>query len=58
MQDMLHIAQDNIKTNQDRVHFYVDPTRQPSVFNPEQKVLLCVPHNYKTLSTFYNPQTH
>ena len=55
---MFHIAQDNIKTNQDRVHFYVDPTRQPSVFNPEQKVLLCVPHNYKTLSTFYNPQTH
>ena len=27
MQDMLHIAQDNIKTTQDRARFYVDHNR-------------------------------
>ena len=31
MQDMLHIAQDNIKIAQDRVHFYADHNRQPYV---------------------------
>ena len=51
MQDMLHIARDNIKTSQDRAHFYADHNRQPRVFNPGQKVFLRVPHNSKTLST-------
>ena len=51
MQDMLHIARDNIKTTQARACFYADHNRHPRVFNPGQKVFLCVPHNSKTLST-------
>ena len=51
MQDMLHIAQDNIKTTQDRARFYADHNMQPRIFNPGQKVFLCVPHNSETLST-------
>ena len=45
MQDMLHIARDNIKTAQDRARFYADHNRQPRVFSPRQKVFLRVPHN-------------
>ena len=45
MQDMLHIARDNIKTTQDRARFYADHNRQPRVFSPRQKVFLRVPHN-------------
>ena len=51
MQDMLHIARDNIKTAQDRARFYADHNRQPRVFSPGQKVFLRVPHNSKTLFT-------
>ena len=51
MQDMLHIAQDNIKMTQDRAQFYAVHNREPRVFNPRQKVFLRVPHNSKTLST-------
>ena len=51
MQDMLHIARDNIKTAQDRARFYADHNRQPRVFSLGQKVFLRVPHNSKTLST-------
>ena len=51
MQYMLHISQDNIKTTQDRARFYADHNMQPRIFNPGQKVFLCVPHNSETLST-------
>ena len=44
-------VRDNIKTAQDRAHFYADHNRQPRVFSPGQKVLLRVPHNSKTWST-------
>ena len=48
MQDMLHIARDNIKTTQDRACFYADHNREPRVFNSGLKVFLRVPHNSKT----------
>ena len=52
--DLLHITWDNIKTIQDRAHFYVDHNREPRVFNVGQKVFLCVPHKSKTLSRFHD----
>ena len=33
MQDMLHIARDDIKIAQDKACFYADHNRQPLVFN-------------------------
>ena len=47
---MLHIARDNIKTTQDRPHFFADHNKKPCVFNPRQKVFLREPHDSKTLS--------
>jgi hypothetical protein len=50
MQEMLHIARDNIKTAQDRARFYADHNRHPRVLYPGQKVFLRVPQNSKSLS--------
>ena len=48
MQYMLHIARDNIKTPQNRAHFYANNHKQPPVFKFGQKGFLCVPLNSKT----------
>jgi hypothetical protein len=36
--EMLYIAQDNIKTSQERAHFYANHSGYPHVFIPAQKV--------------------
>ena len=51
MQDMLHIARDNIKTTHDRMHCLYGHNKQSRVFNPRQKVFLHVVQDSKTLST-------
>ena len=65
MQDMLHIARDNIKTAQDRVCFYACHYRPPHVFKLRNKVFLHLrvsvlsqPHCFVDLSQSSNTLVH
>ena len=41
MNQMLHIAKENVQTAQDRARFYVDQNRRPRAFTIGQKVFAC-----------------
>ena len=43
MNQMLHIAKENVKTAQDHARFYADQDRRPRAFTIGQKVFLRVP---------------
>ena len=51
MNQMFHIAKENVKTAQDRAQFYADQDRCPRAFTIGQKVFLCVPTNSTSFST-------
>ena len=51
MNQMLHIAKENVKTVEDHARFYVDHHRRPRTFVVGQKVFLRVPSDSKSLST-------
>ena len=51
MNQMLHIAKENVKTAQDRARFYADQDRRPRAFTIGQKVFLRVPTDSTSLST-------
>ena len=51
MNQMLHIAKENVKTAQDRARFYADHDRRPRTLRVGQKVFLRVPNDSKSLST-------
>ena len=51
MNQMWHIAKENVQTTQDRARFYADQDRRPRPFTTGQKVCLLVPTHSTSLFT-------